>query len=241
MSSSSRSWQPAAQACSPYTPWAPTAPPCSWSLPGTIPVGGTPTAPKISRRAGAVRITDWLPAWLSESEGSHPAGPRPRGRLLTCIGFSSAKGLKFVQLAGLQALKAYLPRSQHTVDLGKCGAKGTRTPGLLHAMQVGQLACPGHWWHRPAESVRSCACECLLVCGRWLSRVLDHLCVPTLERTGGKQRLPRSSPSEYPAAVRLACLRLVSWPSAARPRPAPALSGPARPARPATPHRWSPA
>ena len=40
------------------------------------------------------------------------------------------------QLTELHALKAYFGRSRQALDLGKRGAKGTRTPGLLHAMQA---------------------------------------------------------------------------------------------------------
>src|SRR5215471_13428672 len=36
----------------------------------------------------------------------------------------------------MQALRYQISRSQHAIDLRKRGAKGTRTPGLLHAMQA---------------------------------------------------------------------------------------------------------
>src|SRR5215467_4016593 len=36
----------------------------------------------------------------------------------------------------MQALRYQISRSQHAIDLRKSGAKGTRTPGLLHAMQA---------------------------------------------------------------------------------------------------------
>lgn len=69
-------------------------------------VAGTNCAGNIATcRVGAARIVDWLPVWLSESESRHPAGPRPRGGLLYCMGFQPDKPLSLWQLAGLHALK----------------------------------------------------------------------------------------------------------------------------------------
>src|SRR5712692_11826187 len=65
--------------------------------------------------------------------------PRPCSALLTCIGFRPDKDLKLLQDAELQALRDHFRRSEHAFDLRKRGAKGTRTPGLLHAMQLKRL------------------------------------------------------------------------------------------------------
>jgi hypothetical protein len=60
---------------------------------------------------------------------------RPRcNTLLTCVGFRPTTGSSFWQIAGLQALKDHFRSSEYALDLGKRGAKGTRTPGLLHAI-----------------------------------------------------------------------------------------------------------
>src|SRR5215471_11395652 len=65
----------------------------------------------------------------------------------------------------MQALRYQISRSQHAIDLRKRGAKGTRTPGLLHAMQAlyqlsySPSASPGH----PAEAPRQCTRNRLLL------------------------------------------------------------------------------
>jgi hypothetical protein len=84
------------------------------------------------------RIADWLSVWLSETEGSATAVSPQYSIALTCIGFSRGKIIGNGRLARLQALKSNFRRSQHALDLGKRGAKGIRTPGLLHAMQQEQ-------------------------------------------------------------------------------------------------------
>ena len=133
-----------------------------------------------TRRAGAARITDWLPVWLSGSEGSYPAGPQPYNRLLNCIGFQLNKVPKRLLLAGLQALKDNFRRSRLALNLRKCGAKGSRTPDLLHAMQQEQrsglglysfcldLLCPGV----PVSACKSVRVGCPLGC----PLVSDHIC-----------------------------------------------------------------
>ena len=60
----------------------------------------------------------------------------PYNTLLTCVGFRVATGRSFWQVARLQALQSDIRRSKQAFDLGKRGAKGIRTPDLLHAMQA---------------------------------------------------------------------------------------------------------
>src|SRR4029077_11194423 len=88
------------------------------------------------RAVVASRSSDWLSVWLSESEGSATAVSPQDNTLLTCIDFSRSKSLGHRRLARLQALKGNFRRSQQALDLGKCGAKGIRTPGLLHAISA---------------------------------------------------------------------------------------------------------
>ena len=110
----------------------------------------------MAARAGAGRSTDWLSVWLSEGEGSGTAVSWQYSTPLTCIDFSLDQERKLRLLARLQALRSDFPRSEHAVDLGKCGAEGIRTPGLLHAMQL----------KRPADqdvSLRDLRNQCIRV------------------------------------------------------------------------------
>jgi hypothetical protein len=80
-------------------------------------------------------------------------------------------GLSLLQLAVLQAFKDHFRRSQLAFDMRKRGAKGTRTPRLLHAMQQEQrpglglggfyldLLCTGV----PVSACKSVCVGCLLV------------------------------------------------------------------------------
>jgi hypothetical protein len=89
-------------------------------------------------------ITGWLSVWPSKSERDDTAVFRLDSTLLTCTGYRQNKDVRFRQVAGLQALKAHFRRSQHAFELRKRGAKGTRTPGLLHAIQTRTVAGCGH-------------------------------------------------------------------------------------------------
>ena len=86
---------------------------------------------------GGARITHWQSVWLFGSKGTDTAVRHPSD-LHQC---RAVQGTPAWALAGLQALEDDFSRSQHAVDLRKYGAKGIRTPDLLHAMQVGQLIC----------------------------------------------------------------------------------------------------
>jgi hypothetical protein len=112
-------------------------------------------------QAGAARITEWLPVWLSKSEGSDTACFWRHSTLLTNIDFRLARTLSLWVLAGAQAPKGHHRRSEHAFDLQKCGAKGIRTPDLLHAMQVSRTA---HQWFPPVKIVPLSARECLQAC-----------------------------------------------------------------------------
>src|ERR1017187_8091599 len=56
-----------------------------------------------------------------------------------------------------------------------CGATETRTPDLLHAMQVRRRVCQRHHRLLPADLVHRRACECLPVAGCWLSTWLSTI------------------------------------------------------------------
>jgi hypothetical protein len=77
-----------------------------------------------SRRAGAARIIDWLPVWLSGSGGSHPAGPPPCSRLLTCIGFKLNKGLKPLATCWVQALRDHFEDRNWRLTCGNVELRG---------------------------------------------------------------------------------------------------------------------
>jgi hypothetical protein len=104
---------------------------------------------RLTERSGTPRATPkrWPPGQepVELPIGCQFGCPRPMGAAqsclrcpapLTCIGFSPAESLSSGLLVGLQALKRAFPRSQHAFELRKCGAKGIRTPDLLHAMQA---------------------------------------------------------------------------------------------------------
>jgi hypothetical protein len=60
------------------------------------------------------------------------------GIILTCIDVSRGEIVNYGRLVGLQALKGNFRSSEHSFDLGERGAKGSRTPDLLHAVQQEQ-------------------------------------------------------------------------------------------------------
>jgi hypothetical protein len=60
-------------------------------------------------------------------------------------------------------------------SLNWCGATETRTPDLLHAMQVRRPSCQRHHRPPPADLVHRRTRECLPVAGCWLSTWLSTI------------------------------------------------------------------
>ena len=106
-----------------------------------------------------------------------------------------------MQLAGLQALKDQFGRSQQALDLRKCGAKGTRTPGLLHAMQQEQrsgLGLDGFYLDLLCTGVPVSACQPVRVgCPLGCPLVSDHL-LPAHRASVAQRSKP--PPNDQPTA-----------------------------------------
>ena len=86
--------------------------------------------------AGAARSPIGFQFGCPRSKAVAEPAQRAVHYLLTCAGFRVATGRSFWQVARLQALQSDIRRSKQAFDLGKRGAKGIRTPDLLHAMQA---------------------------------------------------------------------------------------------------------
>jgi hypothetical protein len=168
-----------------------------------------------ARAVVAGRITDWPSVWLSESGGSATALSLQNSTLLTCIDSSSGKIVSYCRLAGLQALKGNFRRSQQALDLGKRGAKGIRTPGLLHAMQQEQrsgqgldssdldLPCTGV----PVSACKSVRVGCLLGCPLASDRILPAPPARMAQQfqtpiKRGQRTAPDPRPGQLPISIR---------------------------------------